>query len=399
MGKYRISFISIALFVALSNVADAQDEKLICQAIGFIEGKNKVCDSSANRIRQGYSSLYASGMVTIAANLSATDRIRTSERMEEVRELLWEGGIPPANIRLIDFALNDTLRDLKLRNNTCYLIYYYKTPAHIRMLGLPSPPINRDTLIRVGSSFYLQYTYRQYQQKDTLPQIHMLERDLQTKEELGLYEKVNTRGFTRELAFFQFSKSDSDLVPDHVIIPLNLKSFKSTMRLERYSTDKSAWIPVRDAEIHHAVASGQQGVGLRLNKSGVYRLLDVPEKYTRVLYFKAPPHMAFVKAEMEQDVLTRYEGIMTDAETGVVFALPSLDTKMTCRFVLKDGRGRIHYLPEGDWNDLIDREVKVLKNNKRKITIQDKVVALPDHAFRLQKDLHDVRTMALDHIK
>jgi hypothetical protein len=400
MFHRKITIPLLLMITGASFFSKAEEVVLTVWKIGFKGNTIEMVDSSSDKLRYEYPRLYCSGLLTIAAHLGGEDKIVMRARMEEVREVLWEGGIPPENIQLADFGKEEKLQALRLKKGECYLVFVSREPVHIRMLGRQTNTyLSGDTVISRTGFCYLKYRKIDYHLKTQLPEIHLLNHDAVTKDEMGLYEKVNTRGFSRELAFFQLTKNDSDHIADDVIFPLDVQSMKSSMRLDRYDKEHAAWMPVRDAGLKHVNIKGQACIGVRINASGIYRLLADPGKHARVLYFKAPERMAFVKAELVEGPMTVYQGVFTDAETGVVFVLPEKSSPATCRFVLKDATGKIHYLPEGDWSALVNREVKISKHNRRRITIHGKPVALPPYAYRLDKELHEVRTMALDHIK
>jgi len=368
--------------------------------IGFDHGGKQIADSSAHKIRHNYQLLYRSGKLTIAAHLTGSEKTSHIERIDEIREILLEGGISQENLRVVDINLDDRLKERKLEKNNCYLIFVAKDMEGMHGLGIGAPErSDRDTVISVGQSCYVKYTLADYHLKTVLPDIRMLSCDLKTKNELVLFERVNTRGFSREVAFFQFIKNDSDIIADNLLFPLKGTQLKKNMRLERYDGEQSAWMPIRDAGLQHTIVDGKNCIGIRVQSSGVYRLLDDPGKNATVLYFKSPAQMAFVKAELEKDAITVYEGVITDGETGVVFVLPENEEAATCRFILKDATGKTYYLPEDDWKTLVEKEIKIRKHNRRRIMAHGMSISLPRYAWKLEKDLHEVRTIALDQIK
>ena len=391
---------SLVFILGYSLSVHGQNNVLNICKIGFHSDTLQIADTSAETIRNNYQELYMASVIRIVANMSNEDSVLLRAQMEEVRELLWEGGIPPASIRLIDASRNDSLQVLHLRNNTCYLIFHSRNRLYNgKSGGNTRSRSTRDTVIACGDYCYLHYSHFDYAAKTSLPEIQKIGHDQRTKEELGLYEKVNTRGSTAELAQFKITKNDSDYIDDHIIMPLHERSFKTFMRLERFSSDKSAWLPVEDPDIRKTSIHGKSCVRFRIRTSGVYRLLGDPGNRSKVLYFRAPSRMAFVKAVLKQDALTQYEGVFTDRGTGVVFLIPHSESGMTGQFILKDGSGNVHHLPESDWKSLVDREVKVRDRKSKKVHIGNRGVNLPEYAFLLDKDLNEVRTMNIEIIK
>lgn len=400
MNILRHFSVVLVLLTGLFSISVAQTPELWAWPIGFGQGSVKPADSSVWKLRSQYERLYRSGRLTIAIGLSGSDSLLQEARVQELKEVLWEGGIPPKNIVVKDLLKDDSAKVMHLNPRSCYLVFMNKERSFYQFAGT-SAYLNagRDTLIPAGDLGYWKYSWRDYRIKTDLPVVIWLSHDLNTLNKLGLYEKLNTRGFRREISFFQLMRNDSDNIPDPLLIPIQGHCYKSSLRLECFNRKDAAWMPVRDAVFTLELVGRQPCIAVGLKESGIYRVLAAHEQNAELRYFKAPKGMAFVSAEMEEDPFVRQTGDIVDGETGVLFMFYGEDNTRLCRFVLKDAKGRMLYLPEVDWQSLVHRKVKLSERNRYKYNSDGQTLTFPSYAYVLSADTHQLRTLTLETVK
>jgi hypothetical protein len=248
-------------------------------------------------------------------------------------------------------------------------------------------------------NYYLRYILPVYRVIKELPDVKIIDPSSSSYKELDIHEKVNTRGSAKNIAFFEINRKDDGFITDRVVLPMKTRLHSSSIRLERYSREKSVWMPVANPGVVVYTLHGQECAEVKIDESGVYRLLSDSKKNTRVLYLRAPKRMAFVKVELAENDLTVHQGVITDSETGVLFILPDDDRNFTCSIVLKDGEGRIHYLPETGLPELLEQSYKLRPREGARFKWDGNSYEFPNIAYRVCRDLNDVRTLSLDQVK
>jgi len=395
----RFSTPFLLLLCLAIHPATAQDEQVVW-TIGFEKDGYTVTDSSADRIRRNYQNLYKGARLTIIGKPMPNGEKQMEKKVEKVQELLWEGGIPPKKIEVKILPSTAVTANSNFQPGRCYLMYQ---PFVFDLIGYNKEKAKgngvSDTVIAMPGNYYLRYILPVYRVIKELPEVKIIDPSSSSYKELDIHEKVNTRGTAKNIAFFEIIRKDDGFITDRVVLPMKARLHSSSLRLERYSREKSVWMSVANSGIVVYSLYGQECAEVKIDESGVYRLLSDSKKNTRVLYLRAPKRMAFVKVELAENDFTVHQGIITDSETGVLFILPDDDRNFTCAIVLKDGEGRVHYLPETGLPEVLEQSYKLRPKKGARFKWDGKSYPYPETAYQVCRDLNDVRTLTLEHVK